>query len=49
MLRSNRLKTCRGTELLDELANMLSNLYSFNEENDLEFASTIILLHRYWG
>ena len=48
MLRSSRLKTCRGTELLDELANILSNLYSFNEENDLEFASTIILLHRYW-
>jgi hypothetical protein len=48
MLRSSRLKTCRGTELLDELANILSNLYSFNEDNDLEFASTIILLHRYW-
>jgi hypothetical protein len=48
MLRSSRLKTCRGTELLDELATILSNLYSFNEDNDLEFASTIILLHRYW-
>jgi hypothetical protein len=48
MLRSNRLKTCRGTELLDELTNILSNLYSFSEDNDLEFASTIILLHRYW-
>ena len=48
MLRSGRLKACRGTELLDELANILPNLYGFNEENDLDFASTIVLLHRYW-
>ena len=48
MLRSSRLKACRGTELLDELANILSNLYSFNKENDLDFAFTIVLLHRYW-
>ena len=48
MLRSGRLKTCRGTELLDELANILPNLYGFSEENDLDFASTIVLLHRYW-
>jgi len=48
MLRSSRLKTCRGTELLDELVNILSNLYSFNEDSDLEFVSTIILLHMYW-
>jgi hypothetical protein len=48
MLRSNRLKICGGTELLDELTNILSNLYSFNKDNDLEFASTITLLHRYW-
>jgi hypothetical protein len=48
MLRSSRLKACRGTELLDELANILSNLYSFNKENDLDFASTIVLLHKYW-
>ena len=48
MLRSSRSKTCRGTELLDELANILPNLYSFNKENDLDFASTIVLLHRYW-
>jgi hypothetical protein len=48
MLRSSRLKTCRGTELLDELSNILPNLYSFNKDNDLEFASTILLLNRYW-
>jgi hypothetical protein len=48
MLRSGRLKACRGTELLDELANILPNLYGFNEENDLDFASTIVLLRRYW-
>jgi len=33
---------------LDELANILPNLYGFNKENDLDFASTIVLLHRYW-
>jgi hypothetical protein len=48
MLRSSRLKTCRGTELLDELSNILPNLYSFDKDNDLEFASTILLLNRYW-
>jgi hypothetical protein len=48
MLRSSRLKPCRGTELLDELVNILPNLYSFNRDNDLEFASTILLLNRYW-
>ena len=48
MLRSSRLKACRGKELLDELANILSNLYNFDKENDLDFAYTIVLLHRYW-
>jgi hypothetical protein len=48
MLRNTRLKACRGTELLDELASILSNIYSFNKDNDLDFASTIILLLRYW-
>jgi len=48
MLRSSRLKACRGTELLDELTNILPNLYRFNKENDLDFTSTIVLLHRYW-
>lgn len=48
MLPSSRLKTYREPELLDELATILPNLYSFNKDNDLEFASTIILLNRYW-
>jgi hypothetical protein len=48
MLYNLQLKTRRGTELLDELASVLSNLYSFNSEGDLDFVSTIILLRRYW-
>jgi GNAT superfamily N-acetyltransferase len=27
----------------------LPNLYSFNGESDLDFASTVILLHKYWN
>jgi hypothetical protein len=48
MLYNLQLKTRHGTELLDELASVLSNLYSFNSEGDLDFVSTIILLRRYW-
>jgi hypothetical protein len=48
MLHSLQLKNRRGMELLDELASVLSNLYSFNSEGDLDFASTVILLCRYW-
>ena len=48
MLHSVRVKARRGTELLDELAGILPNLYSFNSESDLDFASTVILLHKYW-
>ena len=48
MLYNLQLKTRRGTELLDELASVLPNLYSFNSEGDLDFVSTIILLCRYW-
>jgi hypothetical protein len=49
MLRSIRSKNCRGRELLDELATVLPNLYSFNKESDLDFLSTITLLHKYWS
>jgi hypothetical protein len=49
MLHSIRSKSHRGRELLDELATELPNLYSFNKESDLDFASTIILLHKYWS
>jgi hypothetical protein len=48
MLDNLQLKIRRGSELLDELASVLPNLYSFDSEGDLEFSSTIILLHRYW-
>ena len=47
-LRSSRLKNLSmERELLDELANILANLYSFDKDKDLEFASTILLLNRY--
>jgi hypothetical protein len=49
MLHSLQLKNRCGTELLDELAIVLPNLYSFNSEGDLDFASTIILLLKYWS
>jgi hypothetical protein len=49
MLHSLQLKNSRGIELLDELASVLSNLYSFDSEGDLDFASTIILLLKYWN
>jgi hypothetical protein len=48
MLYNLQLKTRHGNELLDELASVLSKLYSFNSEGDLDFVSTIILLRRYW-
>jgi hypothetical protein len=49
MLHSLQLKNRCGTKLLDELAIVLPNLYSFNSEGDLDFASTIILLLKYWS
>jgi hypothetical protein len=48
MLHSVKVQARRGTELLDELTGVLPNLHSFNSENDLDFASTVILLHKYW-
>jgi hypothetical protein len=48
MLDRLQFKIRRGSELLDELASVLPNLYSFDSEGDIEFASTIILLYRYW-
>jgi hypothetical protein len=48
MLHSLQVKNRRGAELLDELASVLSNLYSFNVEHDLDFASAVILLCKYW-
>jgi hypothetical protein len=48
MLHSLHQKNRRGAELLDELVNVLSNLYGFDIEHDLDFASTVILLCKYW-
>jgi hypothetical protein len=49
MLHSVKVQIRRGAELLDELAGILPNLYSFNNESDLDFASTVTLLHKYWN
>jgi hypothetical protein len=49
MLHSVKVQDRRGTELLDALTGVLPNLYSFNSESDLDFASTVILLHKYWN
>ena len=49
MLHSVKVQARRGTELLDELTGVLPNLYSFNSESDLDFASTVILLNKYWN
>ena len=49
MLHSVKVQAPRGTELLDELTGVLPNLYSFNSESDLDFASTVILLNKYWN
>jgi hypothetical protein len=49
MLDSIRSRNYRGRELLDELTTVLPNLYSFNQESDLDFLSTITLLHNYWS
>jgi hypothetical protein len=49
MLHSVKVQARRGTELLDELTSVLPNLYSFDGESDLDFASTVILLHKYWN
>ena len=49
MLHSVKVQARRGAELLDELTGILPNLYSFNSESDLDFASTVVLLHKYWN
>ena len=49
MLHSVQVKVRRGAELLDELAGALPNLYNFSSASDLDFASTVILLYRYWN
>ena len=48
MLHSVKVQARCGTELMDKLTGVLPNLYSFNSESDLDFASTVILLNKYW-
>ncbi len=42
-------KKSRGTELLDELTGVLPALSKLAEEEYLDFAATIIVIHRYWA
>jgi hypothetical protein len=49
MLHSVQVQVRRGTELLDELAGVLPNLYNFSSESDVDFASTVIILYKYWN
>jgi hypothetical protein len=49
MLDSIQSKNYRGRGLLDELATVLPNLYSFNQESDVDFLFTITLLRNYWN
>lgn len=49
MPRSVRSKNHRGTELLNVLVEVLSNLQDFDRENDFDFAAIITLLSKYWA
>jgi hypothetical protein len=49
MLHDSQVGNRCGAELLDELVGISPNLYNFNNENDLEFSSTVILLLKYWN
>ena len=48
MPRRVRSKSRRGTELLDQLVNVLSNLADFDREDDFDFAAILTLLNKYW-
>jgi hypothetical protein len=49
MLHDSQVGNRCGEELLDELVGISPNLYNFDNENDLEFSSTVILLLKYWN
>jgi hypothetical protein len=49
MIQSHQVGHRCGEELLDELVGISPNLYNFDNENDLEFSSTVILLLKYWN
>jgi len=42
-------KECRGTELLDELTEVLPALSKFTEEEYLDFVAAITVIYRYWA
>ena len=41
-------KQRRGTELLDELSEVLPALSKFSEEEYLDFAAAVAVINRYW-
>jgi hypothetical protein len=49
MLHSGQVGNRCGEELLDELVGISPNLYNFDNENDLEFSSTVLILLKYWN
>jgi hypothetical protein len=49
MLHGGQVGNPRGGELLDELVGVSPSLYNFDNENDLEFSWTILLLLKYWN
>jgi hypothetical protein len=49
MIQGHQVGNRCGEELLDELVGISPNLYNFDNENDLEFSSTVVLLLKYWN
>jgi hypothetical protein len=49
MLHNRQVGNRHGEELLDELVDISPSLYNFDDENDLEFSLTVILLLKYWN
>lgn len=49
MLHSGQVGNRCGEELLDEFVGISPNLYNFDNENDLEFSSTVLILLKYWN
>jgi hypothetical protein len=49
MIQNRQVLNRCGEELLDELVGISPSLYNFDNENDLEFSSTVVLLLKYWN
>jgi hypothetical protein len=49
MIQGHQVGNRCGEELLDELVGISPSLYNFDNENDLEFSSTVVLLLKYWN